>query len=152
MVVFTGVELGWLLIVLGALVLLFEAYSPGFFMTVPGTVMIILGILLVLGVDVLGSVWGIILGVVVALASAIATVWFYSKINRGAGPPTTMSRDTVIGRTGRATHTIDAHSLDGKVRIGGHEWSAHSTGAAIAEGAAVRVVEAEGVHVVVEEV
>ncbi len=62
MVVFTGVELGWLLIVLGALVLLFEAYSPGFFMTVPGTVMIILGIFLVLGVDVLGSVWGIILG------------------------------------------------------------------------------------------
>lgn len=151
MVVFTGVELGWLLIVLGALVLLFEAYSPGFFMTVPGTVMIILGVLLVLGVDILGSVWGIILGVVVALASAIATVWFYSKLNRGAEPPTTMSRDAVIGRTGRVIRPIDAHSLDGKVRVGGHEWSAHSTGALIAEGATVRVVEAEGVHVVVEE-
>ena len=37
----------------------------------------------------------IVIGVVVALASAIATVWFYTKINRGAGPPTTMSRDTV---------------------------------------------------------
>ena len=152
MVVFTGVELGWLLIVLGALVLLFEAYSPGFFLTVPGTVMVILGALLVLGVDVLGSVWGIILGVVVALATAIATVWFYSKINRGAGPPTAMSRDTVIGLTGRVIRPIDPHSLDGKVRVGGHEWSAHSTGAPIAEGATVRVVEAEGVHVVVEEV
>ena len=86
------------------------------------------------------------------MATAIATVWFYSKINRGAGPPTTMSRDTVIGLTGRVIRPIDPHSLDGKVRVGGHEWSAHSTGAPIAEGATVRVVEAEGVHVVVEEV
>jgi membrane protein implicated in regulation of membrane protease activity len=152
MVVFTGVELGWLLIVLGALVLLFEAYSPGFFMTVPGTVMIMLGILLVLGVDIFSSVWGIVLAVVVAIASASLTVWFYSRLNRGEGPPTTMSRDTVIGRTGHVTRRVDAQTLDGKVRVGGHDWSAHSTGAAIAEGTAVRVVGAEGVHIVVEEV
>lgn len=152
MVVFTGVELGWLLIVLGALVLLFEAYSPGFFMTVPGTVMIILGILLVLGVDIFSSVWGIGLAVVVALASAIVTVWFYSRLNRGEGVPTTTSRDTVIGLTGRVTRAVDPSTLDGKVRIEGHDWSAHSTGAAIAEGSAVRVVGAEGVHVVVEEI
>jgi membrane protein implicated in regulation of membrane protease activity len=152
MVVFTGVELGWLLIVLGALVLLFEAYSPGFFLTVPGTVMVILGILLVLGVDIFSSVWGIGLAVVVALASAIVTVWFYSRLNRGEGIPTTTSRDTVIGHTGRVTRMVDATTLDGKVRIDGHDWSAHSTGAAIAEGAAVRVVGSEGVHVIVEEV
>jgi len=152
MVVFTGAELGWLLIVLGALVLLVEAYSPGFFMTVPGTVMIVLGVLLVLGIDILNSVWGIVAGVVVALAAAIVTVWFYSRLNRGPGLPTTTSRDTVIGRTGRVIRAVDAQSLDGKVRVEGHEWSAHSTGAAIAEGAAVRVVGSEGVHVVVEEV
>ncbi|MEN6516764.1 MAG: NfeD family protein [Methanospirillum sp.] len=152
MVVFTGAELGWLLIVLGALVLLVEAYSPGFFMTVPGTVMVVLGVLLVLGIDILNSVWGIVAGVVVALAAAIVTVWFYTRLNRGPGLPTTTSRDTVIGRTGRVTHTVDPNSLDGKVRVEGHEWSAHSTGAAIAEGAAVRVVGAEGVHVVVEEI
>lgn len=152
MVVFTGVELGWLLIVLGALVLLFEAYSPGFFMTVPGTVMVILGVLLVLGVDIFSSVWGIGLAVVVALASAILTVWFYSRLNRGEGIPTTTSRDTVIGRTGRVTRAVDSITLDGKVRVDGHEWSAHSTGEAIAEGAPIRVVSAEGVHVVVEEV
>ena len=44
------------------------------------------------------------------------------------------------------------NSLDGKVLVEGHDWSAHSTGAAIAEGAAVRVVGSEGVHVVVEEI
>ena len=152
MVVFTGAELGWLLIVLGALVLLFEAYSPGFFLTVPGTVMVVLGILLVLGVDIFSSVWGIGLAVVVALGAAIVTVWFYSRLNRGEGIPTTTSRDTVIGRTGRVTRTVDPNSLDGKVLVEGHDWSAHSTGAAIAEGAAVRVVGSEGVHVIVEEV
>lgn len=152
MVVFTGAELGWILIVLGALVLLFEAYSPGFFLTVPGTVMVILGILLVLGIDIFNSVWGIVLGVVVALATAIVTVWFYSRIDRGEKPPTTTSRDSVLGLTGRVTRAVDAHSLDGKVRVGGHEWSAHSTGASIGPGADVRVVGAEGVHIVVEEV
>ena len=152
MVIFTGVVLGWLLIVIGALVLLVEAFSPGFFMTVPGTVMIILGILLVLGVDIFNSVWGIVVGVVAALVSASLTVWLYSRINRGTGPPTTMSRDTVVGRTGWATHPVDAQTLDGKVRVEGHEWSAHSTGAPIPAGAPVRVVGAEGVHVIVEEV
>jgi membrane-bound ClpP family serine protease len=63
-----------------------------------------------------------------------------------------MSRDTVIGRTGRVTRAVDAASLDGKVRVEGHEWSAHSTGAPIPVGALIRVVESEGVHVIVEEV
>jgi membrane-bound ClpP family serine protease len=152
MVVFTGMMLGWLLIVIGALVLLFEAFSPGFFMTVPGTVMIILGILLVLGVDIFNSVWGIVVAVVAAIVSASLTVWFYSRINRGTGPPTTISRDSVIGHTGRVVRAVDPVSLDGKVRVDGQEWSAHSTGEAIAEGAAIRVINSEGVHVVVEEV
>ena len=152
MVIFTGAELGWLLIVLGALVLLFEAYSPGFFLTVPGTVMVVLGVLLVLGVDIFSSAWGIGLAVLVALGAAILTVWFYGRLNRGEGIPTTTSRDTVIGLTGRVTHAVDPSSLDGKVRIEGHDWSAHSTGATIAKGAAVRVVGSEGVHVVVEEI
>lgn len=151
MVVFGGMELGWLLIVIGALVLLFEAYSPGFFLTVPGTVMVILGVLLVLGIDIFSSVWGIVLGVVVALAAAIVTVWFYSRITPDASP-TTMSRDSVLGRTGRVTKAVDHYSLNGKVRVEGHDWSAHSTGALIGEGATVRVVGSEGVHIIVEEV
>jgi len=150
-VLFGGAELGWLLIVVGALVLLFEAYSPGFFMTVPGTVMVILGILLVLGIDIFSSVWGIVLGVVVALAAAILTVWFYSRITPDAAP-TTMSRDTVIGRTGRVTSAVDHYSLSGQVRVEGRDWSAHSTGARIEEGATVRVVGSEGVHIIVEEI
>jgi membrane protein implicated in regulation of membrane protease activity len=148
---FGGAELGWLLIVIGALVLLVEAYSPGFFMTVPGTTMVILGILLVLGIDIFSSVWGIVLAVLVALASATVTVWFYSRITPDESPTTT-SRDSVIGKMGRVTEDVDAHSLAGKVLVEGHLWSAHSSGGSIEKGATVRVVGAEGVHVIVEEV
>ena len=47
-----GFSLGWLLIITGALFLLIEVHTPGFFATVPGTVMIILGILILLGIDI----------------------------------------------------------------------------------------------------
>jgi len=46
MVLLEGMALGWLLIVIGAILLLVEVHSPGFFATVPATVLIILGILL----------------------------------------------------------------------------------------------------------
>jgi len=74
MVLFGGVDLGWILIVVGALVLLAEAYTPGFFLTVPGTVMVLLGALLLLGIDIFNSEWGIVAGVVGALAAAVVTV------------------------------------------------------------------------------
>jgi membrane-bound ClpP family serine protease len=45
MVLLEGIALGWLLIVIGAVLLLVEVHTPGFFATVPATVMIFLGIL-----------------------------------------------------------------------------------------------------------
>ena len=53
MVLLEGIALGWLLIVIGAFLLLVEVHSPGFFATVPATVMILLGILLLLGVPII---------------------------------------------------------------------------------------------------
>jgi uncharacterized membrane protein len=62
MVLLVGIDLGWLLIMSGALLLLVEVYSPGFFATVPATVMIFLGILFLMGVDVFTSGWGVVVG------------------------------------------------------------------------------------------
>lgn len=151
MVLFEGIALGWLLIVLGAILLLVEVHSPGFFATVPATVLIILGILLLLGVDIFNSGWGVVIGVVVAICSAGITVWMYSRITPD-GSPTTISRDSLIGKEGIVTTDVDATTLKGKVRIGSTDWSAHSTGHAIPAGKPVRVVDSEGVHIVVEEV
>jgi len=50
-----GTSIGWILIIVGALLLLFEVHNPGFFAAVPGTVMIILGILLLLIIDIFSS-------------------------------------------------------------------------------------------------
>ncbi|HEX3002138.1 MAG TPA: NfeD family protein [Methanoregula sp.] len=151
MVLLEGMALGWLLIVIGAVLLLVEVHSPGFFATVPATVMILFGILLLLGMDIFNNGWGIVIGVVVAIAAAALTVWMYSRITTNESP-TTISRDSIIGREGRVIKNVDPDSLSGKVMIGSTEWSARSTGRIIPPGKNVKVIDSQGVHIIVEEV
>ncbi|MFA4876117.1 MAG: NfeD family protein [Methanoregula sp.] len=146
-----GISFGWLLIVGGALLLLVEVHSPGFFATVPATVMIILGILQLAGVDISNPWMGGIIGIVTALCAAGFTVWMYGKITPNKSP-TTISRDSLIGKTGQVKVAVDATSLSGKVVIGSTEWSAHSKGPVIPVDKTVKVIDSEGVHIVVEEV
>jgi membrane-bound ClpP family serine protease len=148
-----GIALGWILIALGAVLLLVEVYQPGFFIAVPATVLIILGILLLLGVDILSSPFGLIVGVVAAIAAASVTVWLYSRFTPEKRPPTTLSRDSLVGLEGTVIAPVDAVTLTGKVRLGSMEWSARSgSGETIPAGRRVVVVHSEGVHVVVKEV
>ncbi len=143
--------IGWVMVISGSVLLLVEAYSPGFFIAVPATVLIILGILLLLGVEIFTSVWGIIIGVSVALAAAVFTVWLYGRLTPDASP-TTISRDSLVGREGRVVRAVDSDSLSGKVLIAGMEFSARAEAGTIPAGRRVRVLKSEGVHVVVEEV
>jgi membrane-bound ClpP family serine protease len=146
-----GLSFGWLLIIGGAILLLVEVHSPGFFATVPATVMIFLGILQVAGVDISNPWMGGILGIIVAIGAAGFTVWMYGRITPDESP-TTVSRDSLVGREGQVKIPVNANTISGKVVIGSTEWSAHSTGATIAIGKKVKVVSSEGVHIVVEEV
>ena len=150
MVLLEGIAIGWLLVLFGAVLLLLEVHSPGFFATVPATVMIILGILLLLGVDIFSSGWGVVIGVVIAICAAGLTVWMYGKITTNESP-TTISRDSLIGMKGQVQKSVDATTISGKVVIGSTEWSARSTGATIPAGKNVKVVDSQGVHIVVEE-
>jgi membrane protein implicated in regulation of membrane protease activity len=152
MVLAEGITIGWMLILLGAVLLLVEVHSPGFFATVPATVMIILGVLLMLGIDIFSSGWGILVGVIAALIAAGVTVWFYSRMTLGVTSPTTVSRDSLTGREGVVTKETDPVTLSGKVAIASTEWSARSASGTIPAGKRVRVVRSEGVHIVVEEV
>ena len=147
-----SLSFGWLLIMAGTVFLLIEAASPGFFLAVPGTVLIILGILFVLGVDVFSSPAGVIIGVGVALAASLVTIWIYRRINPGEESPTTISRDSLLGKEGIVVKAVDQDSLSGKVQVAGQEWSARTEKGEIRPGTHVRVVRSEGVHVVVEEV
>lgn len=146
-----GLSFGWLLIVAGALLLLVEVYSPGFFATVPATVLIILGILQLMGVDISNPWAGGLIGIVTALCAAGFTVWMYGKITPNESP-TTISRDSLIGMEGQVQKSVDATTISGKVVIGSTEWSARSTGAIIPAGKKVKVIDSQGVHIVVEEV
>jgi membrane-bound ClpP family serine protease len=146
-----GLSFGWFLIIGGAILLLVEVHSPGFFATVPATVMIILGILQVAGVDISNPWMGGLLGIIVAICAAVFTVWMYGRITPDASP-TTVSRDSLVGKEGIVKVAVNATTLSGKVVIGSTEWSAHSTGATIAAGKKVKVTDSEGVHIVVEEV
>lgn len=146
-----GLSFGWLLIIGGAILLLVEVHSPGFFATVPATVMIFLGILQLAGVDISNPWMGGILGIIVAIGAALFTVWMYGRITPDESP-TTISRDSLVGMEGQVKIPVDATTISGKVVIGSTEWSAHSTGESIAAGKKVKVISSEGVHIVVEEV
>lgn len=147
-----GIALGWILIVAGAALLLAEAYHPGFFIAVPATVMIIIGALLLLGVDILTSPWGLVVGVLAAIGAASATVWFYGRLTPGHEPPRTLSRDSLVGLEGMVVAPVDVETLAGKVRLGSMDWSARSESGVIPAGKRVIVVRSEGVHIVVKEV
>ena len=146
-----GLSFGWLLIIGGAILLLLEVHSPGFFATVPATVMIFLGILQVAGVDISNPWMGGLLGIIIAIGAAGFTVWMYGRITPDESP-TTISRDSLVGMEGQVKIPVNATTISGKVVIGSTEWSAHSTGAMIPAGTKVKVVSSEGVHIVVEEV
>lgn len=151
MVLLEGMTLGWFLIILGALLLLVEVHSPGFFAAVPATILIIFGILVLMGMDIFTYPWGIIIAVTVAIVASYVTVMVYSRMTPDK-VPTTISRDSLVGKEGRVTKEIDPDSIRGKVMIGTTEWSARSAGPKIAAGVKVRVVSSQGVHIVVEEV
>ncbi|WP_292728140.1 NfeD family protein, partial [Methanoculleus sp.] len=68
------------------------------------------------------------------------------------GPPTTLSRDSLIGLEGTVIMPVDPETLAGKVRLGSMEWSARSESGSIPAGRRIIVVRSEGVHVVVKEV
>jgi membrane-bound ClpP family serine protease len=143
--------LPWVLIVAGALFLVVEAASPGFFMAVPGTAMIVLGLMVLAGVDIFASPLGVAVAVAAAVIAAGISVALYRKISPDQAPKTT-GIDSVAGSPGIVTAAVTPDSISGKVEIDGVVWSAKSTGAALAPGTKIRVTAASGVHVIVEEV
>jgi membrane-bound ClpP family serine protease len=143
--------LGWILISIGVILLLVEAFNPGFFLAVPGTTLIIIGAVSMLFPEIFSSTWIVLIGIVTALAAAGGSVWLYARITPDE-VPSTLSKDSLSGKTGMVTATVDEDTIKGKVVIGNVDWSARSAGGSIAVGKKVRVVESVGVHVVVEEI
>lgn len=137
------------IILVGALLIIGEAFSPGVYLIIPGTVLVALGIFGYFFPDYLFSIWAPITMLIVGLISSIVTVIVYRKLGEPE-PPSIAVSDGLIGKKGIVTVRTTADNIRGKVKIGSELWSARSM-EPIDEGKTVVVVSAEGVHVVVEE-
>lgn len=133
------------LIIVGAILLIIEAFSPGAFMVIPGTVLVILGLIGAAFPDILYSWWSPVIALVVAVPVTLLTIKGYQRLAKPE-PPTTTVVESLIGKTGTVTVATEVGSMRGKVRIGSDTWSATSD-VPIEAGETVVVESSEGVHV-----
>jgi membrane protein implicated in regulation of membrane protease activity len=145
----TGVALGLALLVIGILMVLAELASPGAFILVPATVLIVLGGMGMVAPDMLLSWWSPLLAVIILIPMTFVTMKLYQKLAPPAPPETTVAT-SLVGRTGVVERKVVPHTISGKVRIDHDTWSATSD-VVIPVGKQVIVRSSEGVHVKVEE-
>jgi len=144
-----NVEIGWVMIIIGFGLLVAESLHPGFFVAVPGTVLLVMGAVLILLPEIFDQ-WNAVIMVVTALVASIATIMLYRKIAPVQIPLST-SKDTLKDKIGKVTTDIEPGSITGKVKIDNLTWSATSE-SVIPIGKKVKVIESEGVHVRVVEI
>lgn len=136
------VTLGLGLLAGGLVLYIIEAMNPGFFIAVPGTVLLVVGVLVIFfpGLFEYTISW---LGIIVLAA---ATAWLTMRFYRRWAPPekstTTTSVDNIVGKSG-ITDT-ETTSTGGQVRIEGETWRAVSVSTPIPAGARVEVVGRDG--------
>ena len=135
-----------ILIVVGLILLIVEALTPGFFAIVPGAVLMVIG-LLGYFIDGFFDNWAlfVIAAIVVAVVVTAGTIKLYQILAKPE-PPTTTVASSLIGRDGIVTTDVRPGNLKGKVKIGSDSWSATSEDL-IKAGTEVFVYDAEGVHV-----
>tara|TARA_B100001996_G_C18362254_1_gene478287 strand:+ start:168 stop:629 length:462 start_codon:yes stop_codon:yes gene_type:complete len=145
---FGSSEMALAFIIIGILLFIIEVFQPGFLIAVPGTVFIVLGILMSFD-DVFGlSPFALlIIGLVVGLGSLYGTMRMYQSL----APPDTpseMSIENTIGKSAIVTKDVVANEMFGKAKVGREEFRATAE-ADIATGTKVKVTHAEGITLTV---
>ena len=146
--VFGSSEMALAFIIIGILLFIIEVFQPGFLIAVPGTVFIVLGILMSFD-DVFGlsPFTLLIIGLVVGLGSLYGTMRMYQSL----APPDTpseMSIENTIGKSGIVTKDVVANEMFGKAKVGREEFRATAE-ADIASGTKIKVTHAEGITLTV---
>lgn len=144
---------GYGFIGLGVLFFLVEASMPGFFLGVPASILIILGVVALVVPDFdLFSIWAPLIVVIVGLPATAFTIWSYRRMARPDQEPTTQTASNLIGALGQVSTPVIPDRPRGKVKVGHQEWSAVSEAGVLPLGAQVRVVRVDGIILVVEAV
>jgi membrane protein implicated in regulation of membrane protease activity len=144
-----GFELGLAFIIIGILMLLAEVASPGAFILVPATVLLVLGGMGFVAPDLLLSWWSPVIAAIIAIPVTYISMKMYAKLAPPA-PPETIVASSLVGLEGVVEREVEPNNLRGKVRIANDDWSATSN-KTIPVGRKVVVKSSEGVHVMVEE-
>ena len=144
-----NVEIGWVMIIVGFGLLVAESLHPGFFVAVPGTVLLVMGAVFILLPEIFDQ-WSPVIMVITCLLASIATILVYRRIASGHKPLAT-SMDTLVGKKGMVVTDVEPGSITGKVKIENQIWSATSA-TVIPKGKEVEVIHSEGVHVNVTEI
>ena len=137
-----------IIVVIGAILILVEAMNPGAFIVIPGSVLVIVGIIGFIVPDFLFSLYSPLTAILLAVPVTIITILMYKKLAEPVPPATSVS-DSLIGKKGKVTVKTCPDNLKGKVAIGMEVWSADSE-EEIEEGTEVEVVSTEGVHITVK--
>lgn len=145
-----GFELGLAFVIIGILMVLAELASPGAFMLVPATVLLVLGAVGIVAPDLLLSWWSPVIAAIITIPITYVTMKMYAKLAPPA-PPETIVASSLVGMTGVVEYEVAPNSIRGKVRIAHDDWSA-TADKIIPVGKKVVVKASEGVHVTVEEV
>ena len=145
---FVSSEIALAFIIIGILLFVVEVFQPGFLVAVPGTVFIVLGILMSFD-DALGlsPFMLLIIGLIVGGGSLYGTMTMYQSL----APPDTpseMSIESMIGKSAVVTRDVVANEMSGKAKVGREEFRA-TADTAIPEGTKVKVTHAEGITLTV---
>ena len=138
-------EIGLAFIIVGVLLFIVEVFQPGFLIAVPGTVFIVLGVLMSFNLDL--GLWILPIGLAVGLGSLYGTMMLYQSL----APPDTpseMSIENSIGKSGIVTRDVVANEMFGKAKVGREEFRATAE-IDIAKGTKVKVTNAEGITLTV---
>ncbi|MFQ6061328.1 MAG: NfeD family protein [Thermoplasmata archaeon] len=143
-------HIGLIFVIIGVILLILEATSPGFFIAIPATVLLVLGLIGMVVPNFFLSPLSPIVALVVTIPATILTMKLYQRLSPPS-PPTTTVGYSLIGKQGIVEVPIVPNTIRGKVKIENQVWSATSDHP-IEKGTLVEIVQSRGVHVVVREV
>ncbi|UCH88679.1 MAG: NfeD family protein, partial [Thermoplasmata archaeon] len=142
----TNYPIALALIFIGVAFLIAEPFIPGFFIAIPGTVLLTIGAIGLIAEDLLFTPISLGIGLVAGILMLVIAIKVYRVLSPNR-PPTTTVADSLIGKEGIVTVPTDPdHRTRGKVRIESQIWSAHAD-TVIPENTKVEVIASEGVHV-----
>jgi membrane-bound ClpP family serine protease len=143
--------LGMIMIIIGIILFLVEASSPGFFIGIFASILVVLGIVGIAFPDLFFSFWSPIIAITVGAITTILVILFYKNLAPPEAPTTTVA-GSLIGKQGIVVKQTDPNSLTkGKVKVGSEIWSATSE-VPLKPNTQVKVIDAEGVHITVEKI